>query len=327
VIIAFKTWGSMSTASTRLRAILPMRQLNLAGIKAELFDSTQPHRYAAVVFQKAYAPEDIALARSLKQQNIKVFFDLCDNHFYNPKGDPSLAERAERLKTMISLADHLVVSSPLLGELAGRSFTVIDDLVEKSVVTTIANRIIRPAFKVIPRKVIRLVWFGSAGTEDPRFGLVDLSDIIQSLNELNKSLKIHLTVISNSHEKFLKYTAGAAFPKSYFTWRLASFPGIMAIQDICLIPIDVNPFTACKTNNRPLLSLSLGVPVIATKIPSYESLSKFMLFENWRENIYTYASNPAIVQDHLREGNCYINEHFSLKRITQQWIELFENHI
>lgn len=316
----------MESASSRLRVLLPMRYLNKRGIRSEIFDPENLASYSIVIFQKAYSPEDIALASSLRSRNIKVFFDLCDNHFYNPNGSPELAERAERLKKMVSLADEIIVSNEALGELTGRPFTVVGDMLEYSIHTWIARNILKPFYSALRRPRVRLVWFGSSGSEAPRFGMIDLQRIIPELNEVNKKTRIQLSVISNSESKYVQYTAGAEFPTRYYAWNKLTFPYIMAAQDITLIPIEVNPFTFCKTNNRPVLSILLGLPVIATKIASYEDLSGFILVDNWKQNIGTYVADPALGKEHVRKGYNFIMKNFSNDVILSRWIKLIEKY-
>ena len=57
--------------------------------------------------------------------------------------------------------------------------------------------------------------------------------------------------------------AKLSFATRYLEWRLDTFAQIFRRQDVCIIPVALNPFTACKTNNRLVLSLLMGLPGIA----------------------------------------------------------------
>ena len=263
--VAFKPFGKANTASTRLRVFLPIKHINIRSqeISCQLFNPNKIDDYALVIFQKTYTTEDIELAISLKKQNVKIAFDLCDNHFFNPTHSKEGNERNERLRQIIDLADAISVSNKGLGQLTERNYTIIDDMVEFSVHNSLARNLFRPLSKLTKRKRLQLVWFGSAGSEVPRFGMIDIEKIVPELNELSMQIDLELSVISNSKEKFKQYLATARFPTCYYEWRKTTFPYIMQRQDITLIPIDVNPFTAYKTNNRPVSSLMLGIPVVA----------------------------------------------------------------
>lgn len=320
--VAFKPFGGRKTASTRLRVILPIKYINKRrqGITCEVFDWKNVDQYSLVIFQKAYAAEDLALASHLKTRNVRVAFDLCDNHFFNPMHSKELEERADRLKRMIALADAITVSNKGLGELTNRQYTLIDDMVEVSIHTLLAEKVFGPICNLKKRKRLRLVWFGSAGSEVPRFGMIDIQRIIPELNELNNHLKIELTVISNSKEKYNQYLSGARFPTTYYEWNRITFPYIMQLHDITVIPIDLNPFTAYKTNNRPVLSLLLGLPVVADKIPSYEVLSEFLRFDNWKESIYTYWKDATLRRSDVARGRNFIRTNYNFEIISNQWI-------
>ena len=40
----------------------------------------------------------------------------------------------------------------------------------------------------------------------------------------------------------------------------------------------------------------LGVPVVASRVPSYEEFADFILFEDWHESISVYATDPELVR-------------------------------
>jgi hypothetical protein len=328
--VAFKPFGSDKTASTRLRVFLPIRHINNRSqeITCQLFKPNKIDEYALVIFQKAYTTEDIELAIALKKRNVKIAFDLCDNHFYNPSHSEEGDERNDRLRKIIDLADAISVSNKGLGQLTERNYTLIDDMVEYSVHNSLACNLFRPFSNLAKRrKRLQLVWFGSAGSEVPRFGMIDIVKIVPELNELSRQINLELSVISNSKEKFKQYLATARFPTCYYEWRKATFPYIMQRQDITLIPIDVNPFTAYKTNNRPVFSLILGIPVVADKIESYEVLSEFIRFGNWKQNIEAYWKNPLLRSNDVASGQEFIRRRYNEEVISDQWISFIKKSI
>ena len=48
-----------------------------------------------------------------------------------------------------------------------------------------------------------------------------------------------------------------------------------------VVPISPNPFTRCKSANRPALALAAGVPVVADAIPSYRELAPYLTLDDW----------------------------------------------
>lgn len=321
------SWDS-NIASARLRCFVPCEQLKQAGWPSELFEISRLNDYKAVVFQKAYTAEDVQLARQLKAHGSKVIFDLCDNHFYKLTRQPGSVEQLRCLEQMVDLADVVSISTPKLAELiAGKPTVVVDDAIESFPVAGWRSSIIRafglPHHRFSSRA--RLIWFGNCGSDDPAFGLVDLAAIIPELNRLDVSAKISLSVISNSKTVFEKHIRGTTFPARYYSWEKETFQAIFQQHQLCLLPISSNPFTLCKTNNRLLLSLRLGVPVVADKIPSYEEFTGCVLFSDWFNNVQTYLKNPNLGRLHVENARRHICERYPERRTAEQWAALFHS--
>lgn len=316
--IAFKPAApTPELASARLRAFLPCQYLADAGWDCEIFDAARFDQYEIVVFQKAYQHEDLDLVAQLRRRGARTVFDLCDNHFYDPEARPILQERAERLRRMIDLVDMVTVSTPILAQLIDRHAVVIDDVLEP--VHCDATAPIRRWWRQVSGAPLRVVWFGGAGLEYPPFGLVDLQRIVPELNVAHARTPIRLTVISNSREIFARIATKCDFPIIYREYRTATFQRLFQRQDLCLVPVNVNPFTICKTLNRPALSLTLGLPVIADAIPAYEELRPFITFGDWTDNILDCANHRSAWYRQALAGAAYLNGKFTRRHVVKQW--------
>jgi hypothetical protein len=310
-------------ASARLRCALPARYLADAGWTSELLDPRRPDDHDVVVFQKAYSDDSVALARRLRARGTRIVFDLCDNHFYNPEGSPVIRERAERLRRMLDLADAVTVSTAPLRELvAERDPAVVDDALDEF--ERPSGLRFRMASRLHPRSELRLVWFGNAGLEIPSFGLPHLARVIAVLEELHRTHPVRLTVISNSKKMYHHVLGPARFPHTYREWNADRFTRDFCSHDVCIIPIERNPFTVCKTANRVALSLRLGMPVLADSIPSFEEFASYILLGNWQENLSRYASDHRLREDHVREGRRYVEATYTRERVVAQWRGVFE---
>lgn len=309
-------------ASVRVRCLVPMQLMADRAWRTGLFDPTQPTAYNVVVLQKAYEATDLELVKRLSAAGVKTVFDLCDNHFYTD-GRPDLVDRSDRLNRMIDLVDAVTVSSPVLRALIQKEQTfIVDDAVD-STATASARR--RPIAWPRSRRGLRLVWFGNVGSESPRYGIVDLAGIIPKLNRLYRRVPFHLTVITGSRTAFDRYLGDAQFPIRYRRWTRQTFHSGLASADVSLLPITVNPFTECKTSNRVVTSLMLGVAVVADLIPSYEELAPYMLVGNWEDHVELYASSPQLRQEHVRQGREFIARRFAPDVIVGQWAQVFES--
>jgi len=310
-----------SVPSVRLRALMPCEALSEAGYRTSIIprDGTNDD-YDVVVFQKAYRDDDIALARRFKARGVAVVLDLCDNHFYNPEGDPTLAARADRLWRMVDLADVVTVSTPELADvLPGRLTVVVDDALETWPAMSAWGRLrrVRRAHERVRR--VRLVWFGNGGSDAPEFGIVHLGRLVPVLEELRRELPIELTVISNSRSLFERHVAAADFPTHYVEWSQRSFARVFTRHDICLLPVELNPFTVCKTNNRIRSSLLLGVPVVSSPLPRYKEFERWVLFDDWARHVRLYAEQRELAGRHVRDGRAYVLSTYTSQRLVAQW--------
>ena len=312
-------------ASARLRCTLPSIYLREAGWRSEFFDESRADSYDVVVFQKAYDEGRLELAERLRERGTATVFDLCDNHFYNPDDLPQLAERADRLRQMLDLVSAVSVSTEALAELvADRAPTVIDDALDRFAPSPLARARSWGRSRLPGGHRLRLVWFGNAGTESPSFGLAHLPRIQSVLEELAERRPLSLTVISNSRLAYERAVGSVSFPTRYIEWNAGTFGRTFPDHDVCVMPIEPNPFTLCKTANRVAISLQLGVPVVADPIPSFEEFAPFVQLGRWPESLERYAAGPALRTAHVREGRRYIAATYTPERVVVQWSALFE---
>lgn len=311
-----------SVPSVRLRTLLPVAELRRGGIDAGLVDPARLDTYDCVVFQKAYDDASVAQAERLADRNVPMVLDLCDNHLFDG-GDPELAARAARIRRMIEIVDLVSVSTPALADLVTAAPTcVVDDALEtphERTVTRLGVNLRRSVRRGTRRRV-RLVWFGHHGTEHPPSGMVHLGHIVPELTELNRSVPVQLTVISNSRRRFDEWIAPAPFPTRFVEWKARTFARRFRAHDVCVIPIEANPVTIYKTNNRVRTSLVLGVPVVTSEIPSYREFAPWMLFDDWARNIEVYARDRDLVARHLAGAREHIRRTYTPDHLRDQWM-------
>jgi len=328
--IGWKTQWSTTVASARYRALLPARHLRAAGWPCEVYDPRRAAEYRLVIFQKVYDEATVRHVEQLKSRGAKTVFDLCDNLFHYELHDPAAAERrGAQLKRMIGAVDAVTVSTPALSqvvrETTGRSDAlVIDDAVEVPRLNPLARGYYRLKNGAAGAGGFRVVWYGTPGRSNPRFGMIDLTKVLPALSSLNRDVPLSLTVISNSAEMFREYTRGADFPVRYHEWGLRSFPYLFEPHDVCVLPVSPNPLTLCKTSNRLLLSLMLGVAVVADRIPSYEEFAPFVRFDDWEQNLRAYTADANLRRRHVRDAQVYIRATYNQERTVAQWSTLFE---
>ncbi|HVL06287.1 MAG TPA: hypothetical protein VM388_09870 [Acidimicrobiales bacterium] len=302
-------------ASARLRCYRPARALAEAGWNSRILTRHLPSRPDVVVFQKAYGPAHLALASRMQRRGAAVVFDLCDNHFYATSDDPRSAERVERLRRMIGLADVVTASTPTLASRIDHPrVVVVDDAID----------VAGPALDASPVTRRRLVWFGNAGSEAEHYGMADLGAILHDLSQVAKTVSCELVVVSNSAPAFERYVGGSGLEARYQPWTPASVERALRSADIALLPVQANEFTLCKTANRVVTSLLHGLATVAGRIPSYEEFSPYIRFESWQEHVGAYLADPELRAGDVAGGQAYIADRFPPGHLGEQWAGALE---
>lgn len=324
-------------ASVRIRCLSTLRELRAEHYPIELYRERHESAYRVVVFSKAYNSKDIAIAERLKQQGVKIVFDICDNHFLLH------SERVTRLKRMFELADHWVVSSHALASVVRQNLgsetplTVIEDAVEQKLSGNRfdifgwlkAHRQLRALdrFLRLPAhaNAAHLVWFGNHKASYQNSGIAHVARLRTLFEKTHSSTPITLTIISNSKPAFDEVFADWQIPVFYIDWSAHTFFKAMRQHSIAVIPIEVNEFTEVKTNNRIAQSLFLGLGVVADGIESYRVFADCAYLDNWEEGLLAYLEHPATIAQHVDQANVLLREKFSAGVIAGRWKTFFES--
>jgi hypothetical protein len=339
-------WKPRSTnprvASSRLRCLNPLSELRSRGYPVELFNPNHVDRYAAVIYSKSYDDASYLEATMLQKRGIRIVFDLCDNHFYNPRGLSEWEEAAQRLRQMMATADELVSSTEALAEIMieelsePRPVTVIGDAVETEIsgwVTPLWQRwfrerklskLLEELAKDREEGCIPLIWFGNHGSPNADGGMFDVLKIRPLLENMSRRYPLSLTVISNSRKKYHQAIASWSFPTRYLPWTPDTFFPALRAHSIAVIPISVNPFTRCKSNNRLALSLQAGLAVVADSIPSYLPFGEACYLDAWETGLERYLSDAELRRRHVEFGRAIIARECTPTRIADRWRHIFD---
>ena len=303
-------------ASLRYRVESPVRALQALGHAVEVFDPHRADDYDVVIFAKTYSVRDRALAGRVRARGGRVVFDLCDNHFYNPRDVPKYRQVREELLDMLSLAQQVVCTTPALAEVVREEApwaaapVVIGDAVERVPAA-------KPALE--PFDGVRLLWFGSHGSPNAQSGMADILRVKDHLIEAAQRGALELVVCSNSREKYDELIAPLPIASRYLDWTLEGFPGVLASADAVIIPISPNPFTACKTHNRLSMALHAGAPVIADSIESYLEFAPFCTLDDWPGGLERLAEQPEAERARAAGAHDYIEHNWTTDALALKW--------
>ncbi|MEW6414092.1 MAG: hypothetical protein AB1482_02435 [Pseudomonadota bacterium] len=330
-------FASPDVASTRIRCLNIIRELNRLGHRSEIFEPARFDSYGTLIFVKAYGKEHIDLARQAQKLGRRVVFDLCDNHFLVANTCRSERDRVRSLVEMIALSDRVVVSTEALRKVVGehvpsveQKISVIGDAVEETLPPSrFPSRIAEWVALFFLRLFIGyqarlgrtpIVWFGIHGGKNADYGMQDILKVADQLNAVASSHGISLTVISNSFRKFLSVSKAFEFPSFYVPWGGSSFFSALSKHRIAIVPIRRNEFTECKSNNRVALAITRGLGVVVPElIPAYEELLPYIKHTDIKTGIAEYIDKPNDAKNELNAGRAYIARNFSLRAIGQKW--------
>lgn len=314
-----------SVASVRFRCLSPMNALREQGFPVEIFDPARASQYSLVVFSKLYDAENVKLARSLSSQGIKTVLDLSDNHFYNPYDLPAYKTAALQLREMIDAVSVVICCSAHLAKVISREVKlrrpalVVGDAVEGLDLGENA----RSAFARADGEPFRIVWFGSHGSPNAPAGMEDLLSVREHLGRAARQARAELVVVSNDRAKFETLRPQLSIESRYVEWDGAAFGAELAHANVVIIPINANPFTLCKSNNRLATALWYGVPVLADRIPAYDELAPFAFIGDWDVGLRHCLASSREAQLRTMAGSAFVRTRFNIREIAAQWRQAF----
>ena len=251
-------------ASIRMRAAVACRYLNKNGYHITSGDLISDN-VDIIVVGKIFRNQEqfnywMSQIEKFKNQGARIYLDYTDNHL--DFGSPL----REFYKSILKVCDCIIVPSHKMGENVRNywqgTLNIIPDIIEVSIQTP----------KEQTSEKLNLFWFGHS------------SNIENLINYLNKESilekeKIHLIVMSNELglDFFRKKINSNHNNLKLFNWSVELMTSVAKEADICLIPSAINdPKKSGASNNRLLTSLALGLPTLATVLPSYKDFKKYL---------------------------------------------------
>lgn len=345
-------------AGVRYRFVYPMRSLLISGMDVECFDFECKEKYSVVIIQAKWVLgfnnpkvllEKINIIISLKEEyGTKIIVDSCDNYFHNPDHDKELQEKIDCLLYLMSKSDCLVAASKALAtkitEICNREkdVVVIGDAVERLEDVYFGETF----FKKINIKRWRafldaylhvryinsrrkngykaLVWFGNHGTISVKGGMEDLLLMKEDIEKYATRNKVVLTIISNSEAKYLKVLSDWDVETKYIEWNRATFHYILQNNDVAVIPASLNEFSKYKGNNRLVVSLYLGLGVVASEIESYQSFKDYCHIGKTDE-FENYVDDKETIKLKCIEAKKIIEKCWTVNAIAKQWEKVIDS--
>lgn len=121
----------------------------------------------------------------------------------------------------------------------------------------------------------------------------------------------------------------SSHPEATVQWQIDTWHKALNQATVGVLPVPYSPWNWCKSENRAATMLALGLPVIASPVPSYKRLSKdipaLKIARNGSEFIETlkYLKNAEIRERLIQGVPEHIQNRFGLHVVTEQWLDAF----
>ena len=300
--------GNSSIGSSRIHGINIHRYINKNGIKSVILQTNSVmtthltlslwkqlliflSRFDVLIFQKVFDSRAIRLATLAKKLGVKTVF-----------------LQSDMIETkMVNKVDALVVTSDYLKRHYNSKYGVDAILIEDAV--EVSDELVKEDYG--DKGKIRLIWVGHKDNWET-------IEVIYNALEILKDDYFCLKRISNH-------------PQADVQWKLETVFQEILQGDIGIIPCFNNEWAKSKSNNRLTMFMALGLPVIASDIPSYRDIIKPCSNGFLAKSIDDWTKYLQVLRDeHTRKkigmkARKDVWEKYNIDVIGDKWISLVEN--
>jgi len=170
----------------------------------------------------------------------------------------------------------------------------------------------------------QVLWFGQHGAPHSKFGMESLEALLPVLEDVNQSVPIELIVVSNNFDRFAALERQVSFPCRYSKWTLGGIFAHLRECDVCVMPNPRDEFSITKSANRAVLALSMGVPVVATSIPSFLPLADCIALDNWKGGLLAYLTDDARRRRDVDAAQRVLAREYDSEVIAERWRNLID---
>ena len=276
-------------ASTRLRVYDVIKRIP----QMEMYNPFK--KYDAVIFQKCFEDKHIKLAQKLKKKEIKVIFDINVN--YLCKDAQTNDEQRENVEYMLTIANHVIVSSTYLKELYSlynKNITLIEEMIDGI-----------PCFRYRYGKVKNILWCGYAVKAKE---LYIIKEILKDYN---------LFIVSEKDPKLDMFY-------DFYKYNEINLETVGEKCDVFVSPRDLTrDYNKGHSFTRIGLAMSMGLPVIASPVPSYKGSPAILCntLDEWKE-AFKVLDNYKKREEIGKEGWRYVYNNFSPENIIIKYKKL-----
>jgi hypothetical protein len=274
------------------------------------FNGEEMPKFDLVVVVKEVDCVPTSTLQGLKKHGKILMYDIVDRPYYS--GDMSGIRKTLQV---IKKVDGLIASSPLhIEDLAGLGKKMV--LIEHPVINT--------RHKDYARRnddALKILW---QGFPDHLPCLNILQPIVR---RLAKELKKKIVLIY--HTRMLPKSRGAV---RYKTWTVRNWERVLVTSDI---GVEIKPLQDAHLQRKPstkvLSYMAAGLPIVCTpssadRLVIEHGTTGFFAYtdEEWYAYLKRLAEDPDLRRQMGQAGKEYVLRHFSIPKITEKYIDLFD---
>jgi hypothetical protein len=253
--------GDERVPSSRLRSLAVARQLAQDGISHNVFPPFELNEAPAALFvEKKCGPQTLEIVRALRSHGTRIVYDLCDPIWLQ---DDVNRQREWDVKAMVGLANRVTVPTIQMKQDLEDKFPDAEAIVIPDVLE-FAEDELGLALKAGENECFRIGWTGTS------LNMEHIPPVAGVITAVSKKADTIFRLVTQAHQGLI--TAVPFVKTEYFPWSLETYKGHLSACDCMIIPMAIRETTRTKSSNRLQLCLGLGLPVIASPLPSYVDL-------------------------------------------------------
>lgn len=289
-------------ASYWIRILQMIKYYEKAGAQVNLNNYFKSYD-VAIIFRKS-KPKYFYLLRYLKLISRHVYFDTCINIFNVHEEIDS--KRLVYARKIAASADGMICASHRIAEHAkayANDVYVMEDPVNLL------------HFKVKKTNI---------NLSSPIFGWSGVGAKAVFLNRYAGEISGRIIIISEPQIQKQKLN----FEYQYIQWNYSSFPAELLKCDIALLPRDYNdPYNDSHSSFKALVYAVSGIPIIASKVPSYVEMSKYYDGIVFLED-FNHSIDSCINELKNRDfGTEKVRAHYSCENQAEGLVTYFEKKL
>ena len=271
-------------------------------------------KYEIVIFQKKFDRAALLLAKRLKTSDkAKIVFDINVN-YYDLSSKYITKQQHEDAIAFTEIADMVIVPSIFLNKQISKLFP--DKTVE--VIEESINDIFMRKRKInFNLQNPALIW---AGYSHKAFELLLIQDILVDLYD---EFRFKIILISDKNPKLVIGKIPIYFEK----FDYSKFPDQLLKGDIFIAPRNLtDPYNLGHSFTKIGVAMAVGLPVIASPVPSYIG-SPAVICEDkkcWKIYLKKMFTDIVFLKKLSIEGRKFVEAHYSTRVVKQKYRDLFK---